>query len=433
MPARLRAWLASWLLEANRFAWASRAAAAAVIGLWAVQAHELGWTRRLIGSGSSASAWAERDHYAGLGWASLHHLSAVNIARSVAVLPLLLVLLAALTWPRTVHRQGLAARCVVLAALAALGLYSFIVKDIPFNFYGSRYFLPLVVPLVMLAFGVVLAAWRPAAALVVALAVLGIAGYQTLGLVADPAHQGGIAVQEAIARDAGRGDLTLLVGSRALQKTLQAGVMARSDAPVVFIDSTRVDNGVALEQLVQRYMEALHAEQATLVSDRYLAFAGLDERIQVHSSSLPFDIHYATTVRQPLEYRYYVARYRDRASVLANAQPQWIVGGVLSMPLAGGANGARQLLVRTGGGWLWASARGRRAPHIEVRIDGVDAPLVGQAQNDFRFAVPAGVTGERTLEIRTSTFVPAALGINADRRVLGADLVSVRFESTPAR
>jgi hypothetical protein len=397
-----------------------------------MQAHELGWTRRLIGSGSSASAWAERDRYAGLGWASLHHLSAVNIARSVAVLPLLVVLLAALAWPRTVHRQGLAARCVVLAALAALGLYSVIVKDIPFNFYGSRYFLPLVVPLVMLAFGAVLAGWRQSAALVVAVAVLAIAGYHTFGLVADPAHQGGIAVQEAIARDARRGDLTLLVGPRALQKTLQVGVMARSDAPVVFIDSTRLD-GVALEQLVQRYMEALRAEQATLVSDHYLAFADLDERVQLHSSILPFDIRYATAVRQPLEYRYYVARYRDRASVLANAQPQWIVGGALSVPLAAGVGGARQVLVRTGGGWLWASARGGRPPHIEVRIDGVEAPLIGQQASDFRFAIPPGVTGERQLEIRTSTFVPAQLGINADRRALGADLVSVRFENSPAR
>jgi hypothetical protein len=67
-------------------------------------------------------------------------------------------------------------------------------------------------------------------------------------------------------------------------------------------------------------------------------------------------------------------------------------------------------------------------PHIDVRIDGVEAPLLGQQGSDFRFAVPAGVAGTQRLEIRTSTFVPAEVGINADRRTLGADLLSVRFE-----
>lgn len=430
MPADLRAWWAAWLLDARRFAWMTRVAVLAVLALWTVQAHELGWTRRLIGSVAGNSAWGERDRYAGMGWASLHHLAAVNIARGVMVLPLLVLLACALVWPRAVHKQGLAARCIVLAALAALGLYSFIVKDVPYNFYGSRYFLPLVVPLIMIGFGAIIAGWRQGTATCAALAVLAAAGYHTFGLVADPAHQGGIAVHEAIARDAGHGDLTFLVGSRALQRTLQAGVMARTGTPVVFIDTARTQSGEALQQLVQRYMDALHAEQATLVSDRYLPFTEPLERIRSRSSLVPFAIRYDTSVREPVEYRYYVARYRDRSSVVSNARPEWILDGTLSLPLAGNAAGAREMLVRTGGGWLWASARGGTPPHIEVRIDGVPAPLLDQQGSDFRFAVPAGVTGDNRLEIRTSTFVPAEIGINADRRRLGADLLSVRFEGS---
>lgn len=428
MSVDLRAGWASWLQDARRFAWATRTAVIGVLALWTVQAYELGWTHRLIGTVAGSSAWTERNHYAALGWASLHHLSAVNIARSVAVLPLLVVVLSALAWPRQVHRQGMGTRCVLLAALAALGLYSFVVKDIPFNFYGSRYFLPLVVPLVMLGFGAVLAGWRQGLAAAVALAVLAGAGYHTLGLVADPAHQGGIAVQEAIARDARRGDLTFLIGPRALQKTLQASVMVRSDAPVIFIDSAKLQGGDAL-QLVQRYMDAVHAEQATLVSDRYLPFADLIERVQAPSSVVPFAIRYETRARSAFEYRYYVARYRDRASVVSNVHPEWIVDGMLSLPLAGSAAGAHEVVVRTGGAWLWASARSGAPPKIEVRIDGVPAPLVGQQGSDFRFTVPAGVSDGRRLDIRTSTFVPAEVGINADRRKLGADLLSVRFDA----
>lgn len=427
MPASVRSWFAAWLGDVHRFSLASRAAAAAVLALWALQAYQLGWTRDLIGSVSGGSAWGERDRYAALGFASLQHLSAVNVARSVMLLPLLVLLAYALAWPARVHRQGMVSRCVLLAALATLGLYSFIVKDVPFNFYGSRYFLPMVVPVVMLAFGLVLSSWKHGIALVTALAMLAASGYHTYGLVSAPAYQNGIALQGAIARRASESDVTFLIGQRPMRKILQAGLMAMSGARVVFIDTARVREGNELQELVDGYMAALHAERATVVSERMQPFAAPQERLEAQSSSIPFAIGYNTYQRQAITYRYYVGTYRDQSTVLSNARPEWIVGGVLSLPVSA-APDWRQVLVRTGGGWLWASRKSGAEPRIEVLIDGAPAPLLGQEGSDFRFAVPAGrATGER-LEIRTSTFVPAAVGINADRRSLGADLVSVRFE-----
>lgn len=427
MVASVRSWLAAWLDDGRRFSLVSRTASTAILALWAYQAYQLGWTRALIGSVGGGSAWGERDHYAALGFASMQHLSAVNVARSVMLLPLLALLAYALVWPVRVHRQGMGARCVLLAALAALGLYSFIVKDVPFNFYGSRYFLPMVVPMAMLAFGLVLASWQQGVAAVAALAVLIVGGYHTYGLVSVPAYQDGIALQGAIARRASESDVTFLVGKRPMERILQAGLMAMSDARVIFIDTTRVRDGDELQDLMDGYMAALHAERATLVSDRVQPIAAPQQRLEVQTSSIPFAIAYNTYQRQAITYRYYVGTYRDQSTVISNARPEWIVGGSLSLPLSA-APGRRQVLVRTGGGWLWASRKAGAEPRIQLLVGGAPAPLLDQEGSDFRFAVPADrATGSR-LEIRTSTFVPAEVGINADRRSLGADIVSVRFE-----
>lgn len=429
MLASVRSWFADWLEDVRRFSLASRAAAVAVLALWVFQAYQLGWTRHLIGTVGGESAWGERDRYAALGFASMQHLSAINVARSVMFLPLLALIVYAVARPARIHRQGMHARCVLLAALAALGVYSFIVKDVPFNFYGSRYFLPMVVPLVMMAFGLVLCSWKQSVALVVALAVIAAGGYHTYGLMSAPAYQNGISLQAAIAHRASKSDVTFLIGRRPMQKILQAGVMAMSGARVIFIDTARVRDGRELQELVDGYMIALNAEEAILVSERAQPFVSPQERLEAQTSSIPFAIAYNTYQRQATTYRYYIGTYRDQSTVVSNARPEWIVGGTLSVPVVV-PSGRRQVLVRTGGGWLWASRKAGVAPSIELLINGEPARLLSQHGSDFRFAVPADRSAGARLEIRTNTFVPADIGINADRRSLGADLVSVRFEDT---
>jgi hypothetical protein len=241
-----------------------------------------------------------------------------------------------------------------------------------------------------------------------------------------PAYQNGIALQQTIVRYSNHSDVTFLVGRRPMERILQAGLMAMSDARVIFIDTERVKDSKDLRNLVDGYMAALHAEQAAVVSERAQPFVEAQERVEVQSSSIPFAIRYDTYKRQAICYRYYAGIYRDRSTVVSNAGPEWIVGGTVSLPVMP-APGRRQVVVRTGGGWLWASRKAGVEPRIEVLIDGAPAPLLGQEGSDFRFAVLGDAPGTR-LEIRTTTFVPAEVGINADRRMLGADLVSVRFE-----
>lgn len=430
MRTRTWQWLASWLEQERRFALASRLAAAAVVGLWLRQAYVLGWTRTLLGSVAGQSAWSERDRYAALGIASLEHLSATNIARSVMVLPLVVLLAYALVAPARIRQRGLAVQVLFLGALAALGVYSIIVKDVPFNFYGSRYFLPVVVPLVMLVFGAVIASWRRGLAACAAGVVLATGGYHALGLAMAPAYENGVALQAEITRRASAGDVTFLVGAPPMRKTLMAGIMGMSGGSVVFVDTTRLGGAGELQAVIDDYMRALHAEQAVVVSELHYPFVAQAERVTATSSAIPFAIRYNTYERSPVRYRYYVGNYRDQSTLVSNERPEWIVGGALSLPVSASAAGSR-LVLRTGGGWLWATRKGGGEPHLALAVDGVAAPLLSQQGSDFVFAVPRpGASAER-IEIRSSTFVPAEVGINADRRALGADLLSLRFENAP--
>lgn len=429
MANKIRPWLGAWLLDPGRFSLLCRIAVAGVCALWLHQAYVLGWTQDLVGSVGSESAWGERDRYAARGLASLQHLSAVNLARSVMTLPLIVLLAYGLLWPTHVHRLGLGARCVFLAALGSLGIYSIIVKDVPFNFYGSRYFLPLAVPLVMMAFGTIVAGWSRLAGWLAFLFVALAGGYHAYGLVVAPPYQGTIRLQSTLAKRASTSDVLFLVGQPPLQRVLMSGLKALSGVPTIFIDTTRLDSE-ATRKLIDAYMGALHAEQATIVSEQRLGIAGQQDRVGTESSSIPFQIRYNSYQRQPGTFRYYVGEYVDDYSILVNARPQWTVGGSLSLPIHRKGN-ARYVQVRTGGGWLSATRRGGMTPRIELMIDGTPTTLVEQTGSDFLFAIPAEVVGNRNVAIRSNTFVPAEVGINADRRSLGVDIVAIVFLDAP--
>lgn len=427
MHTKLQRLSGFWLFDALGFSLLCRLTAVALCGLWAYQAYVLGWTDSLVGSVQGASAWAQRDHYAARGLQSLHHLSVVNIARSVMILPLVVIIIYALGWPRRVYGAGLAARCLFVGALLLLAVYSFMNSDIPFNFYGSRYYLPTVVPALMIAYGIVIATWPRALAVVAASLVIAGAGYHVYGLESMPAYQGNLEFQSNLAQQANGSDVVFLVGQRALARNIQVGLMGISGLPVILIDTDKLE-AAQPRKLIDDYMAALGAEQATIISTRRLAYGFPQKRIGFESSSIPFQISYNTYQRQPEAMYLYVGQYVDDSFVLTNSRPQWVVDGTLSLPLSrpGNAQDA-YVVVHTGGGWQWANSKAGTAPRLELIVDGLPAELKRVEGSDFVFSLPAGIVGNKSLVIRSNTFVPAEIGINADRRALGVDLISIRF------
>lgn len=427
MRGRLQLLYRKVVAEPAAFAWLCRLGALGLCVLWAHHAYVLGWTEQLVGSVQGGSAWSLRDIYAGHGWDSLRHLSVVNIAKAVMVVPLLVVLAYAIGWPRLIHARGLASRFIFLGCLMLMGIFSYLNRDIPFNFYGSRYFLPTVVPLLLLAFGIALAKWPPLASVATLAGLVAAAAYWTLGLVTVPAHQGNLAFLAEVAERTRGSDVIFLVGPPSLARSSQVAIMGLTSVPVVFIDAERVGEGRG-RALVDDYMEALGARDAALVSNQRLPLGGEAAKVVLETSIIPFRIAYNTGERHRVASEIHVSRYRDDASVLRHPHPQWTVGGTMRLPLSKPQEPrGRFLLIRTGGGWSWAHKRGGLDPVLEVFIDGEPAPEHRVQGSNYYFAVPDGVLGNKSLEIRSTTFVPAEIGINADQRALGVDVVAVRF------
>ncbi len=137
------------------------------------RAYQLGWTDRFTSS-RTWGAWAARKEYAGVGWESLVHLNVVSMVMATALVALPFVL--ALAWARggrlcATPRRGFLFAGVVLC----LGIFTVLRVDTPHNYYASRYFIPVFVPVTMLLFGHLLQVFQVRARWVGALALAGLA------------------------------------------------------------------------------------------------------------------------------------------------------------------------------------------------------------------------------------------------------------------
>lgn len=137
MPGKLDTLLRVWL-------WV-------VFAYFAWTAYLIGWTDFYAAGGDefAVGSWAARTRYAGTGLNAVLHLNLSGIAQAVGPL-IFLVFVTAVLWPgrRIVNdRFDLFA---LVAILTGLSLYTFVLIDKPTNYYHSRYYLPVIVPLMFL-------------------------------------------------------------------------------------------------------------------------------------------------------------------------------------------------------------------------------------------------------------------------------------------
>jgi hypothetical protein len=118
----------------------------ALLCLFVVQAWVIGWTEVLVPKQANEfSSWSARVAYVNRGWYSLLHLSLVNVALAVGFLGVLGFLLYPMLSNGLRYEAG-----IWIFVLLNLLVYAVLRIDIPNNFYASRYFLPSLVPGLML-------------------------------------------------------------------------------------------------------------------------------------------------------------------------------------------------------------------------------------------------------------------------------------------
>jgi hypothetical protein len=140
----------------------------------ALRGYQLGWTRQLATDVMNVGAWTRRAAYAGSGWPALVHLNVVSMVLATSLVGVPAVLSLALLRGRDLVASRL--RGLLLAAvLVSLGIYTVLRADTPFNYYASRYFVPVFLPATLLLLGLVPRRLRQPAWLAVGLLIVGLA------------------------------------------------------------------------------------------------------------------------------------------------------------------------------------------------------------------------------------------------------------------
>jgi hypothetical protein len=232
-----------------------------LVALWTLgSAYRLGWTDRFLRS-PNVGAWARRAAYANAGLSSLAHLSIVSILMATALVGLPLVLFLALRQPRALVAAPFRA-FLVAGALLSLGIYTFLRVDVPFNYYASRYFLPVLVPTVMLLLAVVPGRLRPRPAL----AALGVAGAMAFHLRYDVALLRAGAVETTpfrfaleLSRSVPSGRVVFVHGGPLAYPTVAIPLASLGGNAVIRVAP---GNGVPARELVRRYCRELGLDEA---------------------------------------------------------------------------------------------------------------------------------------------------------------------------
>lgn len=91
-----------------------------------------------------AGSWNLRNRYINIGWKGLSYLNITNIARATGMVGLVVFCILPF------RRQEMSNREKIFYLLELYGLFYYLVirMDTPFNYYASRYFIPLIVPMI---------------------------------------------------------------------------------------------------------------------------------------------------------------------------------------------------------------------------------------------------------------------------------------------
>lgn len=135
------------------FKWIVAFAFLIIIGMTIYNGYTLCFTNlHAFAANGPPSSWQLRSRYINTGWRALSYLNITNIARATGIVGLLAFALLPFCGRKMKNRE----KILYLLVLYALFYYTVLRVDTPFNYYASRYFLPVIVPMmtVVLAAGI---------------------------------------------------------------------------------------------------------------------------------------------------------------------------------------------------------------------------------------------------------------------------------------
>lgn len=110
--------------------------------------YNLGFTDAFEDTYSSGSGtWNLRQYYVGQGWVAIRHLNMINILKCTGIVSVPILFIYGIFRK---DKKDLIENCLYMICLHAIIIFTFIQVDTPNNYYASRYFAPIVIPIIAL-------------------------------------------------------------------------------------------------------------------------------------------------------------------------------------------------------------------------------------------------------------------------------------------
>lgn len=294
--------------------------ASIIIRIWTIliltytayKGYILGWTKIMIPSEiSEFNSWSARTAYANKGLEALLHLNIISIlmATSLIVVPVILYIFVFKS--KTIFNNNIYIS-LSYATLTVISIYTFMRIDTTNNYYGSRYFLPILVPLLITLFAIVLSKVNSKILLTLTfVAVITFNFYYDLSLFKKPVFQNRFQVIKEIANNIPAGSYVFLNGDTFSQRLLILPLSYLNNLNVICLNYNDNENLLAdVKEQTDLYAENLGIENAYVISTKCFkdepSFSTINFKNIIH----PWMITYPTMVNEQLiDYYLYKLRY----------------------------------------------------------------------------------------------------------------------------
>jgi hypothetical protein len=377
----------------------------------AIQAYLLGWSTFYIPETlSKYSSWSARPAYVNRGILSLLHLSMFNIILASGGLGFLAFVLL----PQFKVKVSIRVKVLWLFALAFILVYGVYRVDITNNYYGSRYFFPILVPTLLLLSAVLFK--RMAFLKFVTIPIVLVSLIYNSALVGRGFFLGDEHFKNFIESTLDSSKTVVVHGSEWLRHAIYPELLKRStqnpqEAGDVKLRSDSLPLGFQL------------------ITDSDMVLGGNSRCIEYQERRIPWQIKYH--LEPSIDSRkvcLYNATKITAGSFELNGN-KWLVGGLLETVVVAPRNTRSVLIDLYSLGW-WASKSPFKGNKMNLK------PTLSVCGNKFslvevdpkRIAFQGVMTKPFCkLIFSTETFVPEMIGEGNDRRILGADLYRLKI------
>ena len=377
-----------------------------IVFMVSIKAHYLGWTDYYIPEvANPLSSWSARGAYANQGFSSIWHLSVVNIALATAGLGMV-------GWLVFLFSRQKTLELVMLwwVAFAMMVVFGVVRLDIPNNFYASRYFLPVLVPSLML-FTVFLFAYKKWTRWLL-VPVLLWAAHVNSEMLGARFFATDWELVEFLEKQMSFQEKVVFSGSDWLRYHMVGVVLRNRD-----FRSEEMAEGDEWQDL---------RGPVRVVTDRDIV-SGAGECLEVEERRIPWQISYRSQARLVDRTVCAYTGYDEGTGTVDLGSNRWLVGGGLEFLVLRPLAGERVAITFHSQGW-WAGKepfvdeRSALEPTLTVCGERFALVHLSERRVNFEGVVPNSVCQAK---LSTATFVPAEIGDGSDTRMLGMDVHAI--------